>query len=96
MSGRMIKNSAHTGANGRKQIGRRKVMITSSQAPEGMVPQRFKNVLCPWQSFTDVRVQIKSLHKLVHFCRTKEKMSEDQIDQLLNVNDPYRWEGWNK
>lgn len=49
-----------------------------------MIPPQYRNVLCPWQSENDLKVQIKTLNRLMF------GLSVDRRREILRLDLPDR------
>lgn len=51
---------------------------------------RYRNVLCPWQTNSELKSQQKVLDRIMAWLVTERKYSATDIDRLLGLDQPDR------
>ena len=49
-----------------------------------MVPEKYRNVICPWQTQSEIKAQSKTLDKIF------AKMDQARAERLLGLDQPDR------
>lgn len=52
---------------------------------------RYRNVICPWQTMSEIKAQVKFLRKM-EFTLIKEGWTKERLDSLLGLDKPdHKW-----